>query len=56
MTVFCLLTISSTLRIEAVYFSETSMDFYRATRRHISDDSILRGLEGVCEQGAEGNI
>jgi hypothetical protein len=33
---------SSTLKIEATCFSETSVDFQRTTRRHIPEDGTLQ--------------
>jgi hypothetical protein len=32
---------SSTLKMEAVYYSETSVDFQRTTRRYIPEDGTL---------------
>jgi hypothetical protein len=34
--------ISSTLKIEAIFFSETSVETQRTTRRHIPEDETLR--------------
>jgi hypothetical protein len=32
----------STLKVEAAYYSETPVDFYRASRRYIPEDSIIQ--------------
>jgi hypothetical protein len=34
--------LSSTLKMEAIYSSETSVDFLRNTRRHIPEDKTLQ--------------
>jgi hypothetical protein len=36
--------ISSTLKMEAIYYSEMSVDTQRTTRRHIPEDDTLHGL------------
>jgi hypothetical protein len=41
LTNFCL-AYSSILKLEAVFSSETSVDFYRSTLRHFLDDSKVR--------------
>lgn len=36
---------SSTMKMEAIYYSETSADFYRTTRRYMSEDRAIQTLE-----------
>jgi hypothetical protein len=43
--------------MEAVHFSETSVNFHRAKRRHISEDSILYGhRHDILNPNIEKNI
>jgi hypothetical protein len=42
--------ISSTLKMEAIDSSETSVNTQRTTRRHISKDYTLRNFVGVCNR------
>jgi hypothetical protein len=39
-----LLAYSSTMKVESVVSSETSVDFYRTTRGHVSDDGTLQAF------------
>jgi hypothetical protein len=41
------LTFASTLKMEAVFYSETSMDIYQPERRYMPEGSSIRISEGL---------
>jgi hypothetical protein len=45
----------SSMKMDAVRFSETSINFYQNTRRHNSEDSTLN-TDGLTEAGVIQNI
>jgi hypothetical protein len=45
---------SSTLKMEAICSSETSVDFQRTTWRDIAEDSTLKN--GICFKGTQASL